>query len=344
MFLPGTGHLETNLLEPSMPNPEISHDGRGRSPSAQRNRRHERRGKAPGSCGASVNAARRERHRDGKRRTSASRRKRRRHGREREARRTPDKPDGFGRDGNAHGLAVEYDDVSSQSERFSGSPSPRAEPWADLAELRDGDVTPARKSRREPADSSGSRQELKSKDEKSSRERDALSKSRERTRNHDSNGKKSSADNKREAKRHKSRTKPDKEPPSAYRDTPQAYRDERDELRAYRRSPGFNKAESPYSSSYQYGYQSPSYNQFSSYTSKRLSPSSAYYSRDSEQYSGYTASKSPSSKRKRSPGSPYAWRRSPSPYEGWEHTSSPYSRKRSRSPYRKSVSPSPDQR
>lgn len=319
-----------------MPNPEISHDGRGRSPSAQRNRRHERRSKAPGSGGASVNAARRERHRDGKRRSSASRRKRRKHGRERESRRSPEKTDGFDRDGDVHGLAVEYDDVSSQSERFSGSPSPRAEQWADLAELRDGDVTPARKSRREP-DSSGNRQEkeLKSRDQKSSREKDTLSKSRERPRNHDSNGKKASADNKREAKRHKSRTKSDKEPPSAYRDTPQAYRDERDELRAYRRSPGLNKAESPYSS-YSYGYQSPSYNQFSSHGSKRLSPSSTYYGRDGEPYSTYGASKSPSSKR--------MWRRSPSPYEVWEHTSSPYSRKRSRSPYRKSVSPSPEQR
>lgn len=330
-----------------MPNPEISHDGRGRSPSAQRNRRHERRSKAaPVGGGASVNAARRERHRDVKRRSSASRRKRRKHGREREARRSPEKADGFYRDGDAHGLAVEYDDVSSQSERFSGSPSPRAEQWADIAELRDGDVTLGKKARREP-DSSGSRQErdLKVKEQKSSRERDALSKSRERTRNHDSNGKKSSADNKREAKRHKSRTKSDKEPPSAYRDTPQAYREERDELRAYRRSPGLNKAESPYSSSYPYSYQSPNYNQFSSYGSKRASPSSTYYGRDAESYSGYSASKSPSSKRKRSPGSPYAWRRSPSPYEGWgEHTSSPYSRKRSRSPYRKSVSPSHDQR
>lgn len=324
-----------------MPNPDISHDGRGRSPSAQKNRRHERRSKAPGSAGASVNAVRRERHRDGKRRSSASRRKRRKHGREREARRSPEKPDGFDRD--VHGLAVEYDDVSSQSERFSGSPSPRAEQWAELAELRDGDVTPGRRPRREP-DPSASRQDrdLKIKDQKPSREKDALSKTRERTRNHDSNGKKSSADNKREAKRPKSRTKSEKEPPSAYRDTPQAYRDERDEVRAYRRSPGFNKAESPYSS-YPYGYQSPSYNQFSSYGSKRPSPSSTYYSRDAEQYSGYSASKSPS-KRKRSPGSPYAWRRSPSPYEAWEHTSSPYSRKRSRSPYRKSVSPSPEQR
>lgn len=325
-----------------MPNPEISHDGRGRSPSAQRNRRHERRSKAPGSGGASVNAARRERHRDGKRRSSASRRKRRKHGRERELRRSPEKPGGFDRDGDVQGLAVEYDDVSSQSERFSGSPSPRAEQWADLAELRDGNVTPGRKPRREP-DSSGSRQErdLKVKDQKSSRERDALSKSRDRTRNHDSNGKKSSADNKRDAKRHRSRTKSDKEPPSAYRDTPQAYRDE---LRAYRRSPGPNKAESPYSS-YPYAYQSPSYNQFASYGSKRLSPSSNFYGRDAEPYSGYNASKSPSSRRKRSPGSPYAWRRSPSPYEAWgDHASSPYSRKRSRSPYRKSVSPGPDQR
>uniref|UniRef100_A0A8C7P9Y1 Cyclin dependent kinase 13 n=1 Tax=Oncorhynchus mykiss TaxID=8022 RepID=A0A8C7P9Y1_ONCMY len=166
---------------------------------------------------------------------------------------------------------------------------------------------------------------------------------------------------KKESKRHKSKTRSEKEPPSAYRDAPQSYRDDREELGAYRRSPGF-KADSPHGKSYSYGYQSPSgsyNNQFisrrsPSYGNKRLSPTSTYYSRDSEVYGAYNISKSPSSyssnKRKRSPTSPFNWRRSPSygrhsPFEQGELASSPYgTRRRSRSPYRKSLSPSPDVR
>ncbi|XP_026861736.2 cyclin-dependent kinase 13 [Electrophorus electricus] len=376
-----------------MPNPEISHEGRGRSPLTQRNPRHERRSKA----GSGANATQREKHRE-KRRSSSSRRKKHKHAKEREPWHTPENPDGerrgaFERDGDIHSL-VEYDDVSSQSERFSGSPSPKADRRSvdrlSEVELQDsnlsGNTSPDRRSRRDHNsayskrdESSGSTErsrqdrEIKRKD-RASRERDPPSKSRggsgtsgnktsrDGVRNHDSNGKKPAtamATDKKESKRHKSRTRSEKDPPSAYRETPQAYRDEREELRAYRRSPGF-RPESPYSTSYSYGYQSPSanYNQFisrrsPSYGNKRPSPNSTYYSRDSEAYGAYNVSKSPSShqntKRKRSPSSPYTWRRSPSygrhsPYEQWELASSPYGRRRSRSPYRKSLSPSPDPR
>uniref|UniRef100_A0A4W4EW14 Protein kinase domain-containing protein n=1 Tax=Electrophorus electricus TaxID=8005 RepID=A0A4W4EW14_ELEEL len=329
-----------------MPNPEISHEGRGRSPLTQRNPRHERRSKA----GSGANATQREKHRE-KRRSSSSRRKKHKHAKEREPWHTPENPDGerrgaFERDGDIHSL-VEYDDVSSQSERFSGSPSPKADRRSvdrlSEVELQDSNLNPPSKSRG-GSGTSGNKT------------------SRDGVRNHDSNGKKPAtamATDKKESKRHKSRTRSEKDPPSAYRETPQAYRDEREELRAYRRSPGF-RPESPYSTSYSYGYQSPSanYNQFisrrsPSYGNKRPSPNSTYYSRDSEAYGAYNVSKSPSShqntKRKRSPSSPYTWRRSPSygrhsPYEQWELASSPYGRRRSRSPYRKSLSPSPDPR
>ncbi|XP_017559824.1 cyclin-dependent kinase 13 [Pygocentrus nattereri] len=378
-----------------MPNPEISHDGRGgRSPLSQR--RQERRSKA---ASASANSSQRERHRD-KRRSASSSRRRKRHkrGREREQWPATESADNerrglLDRDGDElHGL-VEYDDVSSQSERFSGSPSPRADRLseAELQESSGANFTGAsspdreRRSRREAEASrqakrdeqgasvergrvGGGEREGKKK-ERTSRERDPSAKARgvsgakaarDGLRNHDSNGRKSSAE-KRDSKRRKSRSKSDKkEPPSAYRETPQAYRDEREELRAYRRSPGF-KAESPYGASYSYGggYQSPTYNQLisrrsPSYGSKRQSPNATYYGRDTELYGAYGVSKSPVShsaaKRKRSPASPYAWRRSPSygrpspAYEQWESASSPYGRRRSRSPYRKSMSPSPELR
>ncbi|CAG05488.1 unnamed protein product, partial [Tetraodon nigroviridis] len=204
-------------------------------------------------------------------------------------------------------------------------------------------------------------------DPSKSKSRSSLSASknhRAATRSSDGNGKRTSSQSsqpaeKRESKRHRSKTRLDKEPPSAYRDAPQSYRDDREDLRAYRRSPGF-KAESPYGTSYSYTYQSPAgYSQLISrrsptYGSKRLSPSSAYYSRDLDVYGAYAAPKSPgsysSNKRKRSPGSPANWRRSPSygrhsPYEQADFGSSPYgNRRRSRSPYRKSLSPSPDVR
>ncbi|XP_075903439.1 cyclin-dependent kinase 13 isoform X2 [Nelusetta ayraudi] len=229
---------------------------------------------------------------------------------------------------------------------------------------------------RGPSDRNKQVKEPARKKERQSRERDAtkarsggsLSGSknhREPSRSSDRNGKRTSSSqasqsaDKRDSKQHRSKTRSEKEPPSAYRDAPQSYRDDREDFRAYRRSPGF-KAESPYGTSYSYNYQSPGgYNQLASrrsptYGSKRLSPAPAFYSRDTEVYGAYGAPKSPSSyssnKRKRSSASPANWRRSPSygrhsPYEQGEFGASPYgNRRRSRSPYRKSLSPSPDVR
>uniref|UniRef100_UPI003AB040FC cyclin-dependent kinase 13 n=1 Tax=Centroberyx gerrardi TaxID=166262 RepID=UPI003AB040FC len=385
-----------------MPNSEVLREGRGRSPSAQRNANRQDRRSKPGS-----GAVQRERHRE-KRRSSASSRKKRRQARERDSWHTgtPDEPDGerkgtFEREGELRTL-VEYDDVSSQSERFSGSPSPKLDPHADrlsvdrLSDVDLGDYNgPASPDRGHPRDrdvvhptkdeqtrgpSERSRQEKEPrKKDRQSRERDSSKarsggsisgskNNRDTTRSNDRNGKKTSATqppvsvDKRDTKSHRSKTRSersDKEPPSAYRDAPQSYREDREDLRAYRRSPGF-KAESPYGTSYSYNYQSPGgYNQLlprrsPTYGSKRLSPSSTYYGRDAELYGAYNISKSPSSyssnKRKRSPVSPANWRRSPSygrhsPYEQGEFGSSPYgNRRRSRSPYRKSLSPSPDVR
>ncbi|KAM4606430.1 cyclin-dependent kinase 13 [Polymixia lowei] len=385
-----------------MPNSEVLREGRGRSPSAQRNANRQDRRSKPGSAAA----VQREKHRE-KRRSSASRRKKRRQARERDSWHAgrPEEPDSerkgaFEREGELRTL-VEYDDVSSQSERFSGSPSPKLDPHADRLSVdrlsdvdfvdyngpvspdrrhqRDRDVVHPKKDEQTKGPSERSRQEREPRrKDRQSQERDSskgrsggsISSSknnRETTRSNDRNGKRTSATqpplsvDKRDSKRHKSKTRSersDKEPPSAYRDAPQSYRDDREDLRAYRRSPGF-KAESPYGTSYSYGYQSPGYNSLISRRSptcgsKRLSPSSAYYSRDSELYGTYNISKSPSSyssnKRKRSPVSPVNWRRSPSygrhsPYEQGEFGSSPYgNRRRSRSPYRKSLSPSPDVR
>ncbi|XP_062335274.1 cyclin-dependent kinase 13 [Osmerus eperlanus] len=375
-----------------MPNTEVLREGRGRSPSAQRNARQDSRSK-PGS-----GAIQREKHRE-KRRSSASRRKKHRHAKDREPWHTPEDPDNerkgtLERDGELRTL-VEYDDVSSQSEGFSGSPSPKLDdrfPVDRLTEVdNNGPTSPGRKSRRDrdilhvrkdeqtrgPSERSRQDKEPKRKDHQS-RERSSskarggnslsgTKNNRDSARSNDSNGKKTASVlppvsvDKRDSKRHRSKTRSEKEPPSAYRDAPQSYREEREELgRAYRRSPGF-KAESPYGTSYAYEYQSPSgsYNQLISrrsptYGNKRLSPSSTYYGRDAELYGAYNVSKSPSSyssnKRKRSPGSPFAWRRSPSygrhsPYEHGELGTSPYgNRRRSRSPYRKSLSPSPDVR
>ncbi|XP_026056680.1 cyclin-dependent kinase 13-like isoform X1 [Carassius auratus] len=283
-----------------MPNPEVvSRDGRGRSP-PQRTPRGARRSKS-----------RRERHR-GKRRASSSSSRRQKH-QHREKQQHEALYDGAVR------TLVEYDDVSSQSERFSGSPSPRTgTPPASEAELRD----------RSEHDSSRRRDEKQMKRNRSNRERDAALK-----RNHDSNCRKPSSAaqaDKKDSKRLKSKSKSEKDPPSAYRDPPQAYRDE------YRRSsPSFRAAGdvSPFATSYPYGHQSPNTNYpFISRRSpsKRPSPSSSCYARDSELYGNYTVSK-----RKRSPSSP-RWRRSPS----HEQSEVP----RSRSPYRQSPSPSPEPR
>uniref|UniRef100_A0A3Q3VW90 Protein kinase domain-containing protein n=1 Tax=Mola mola TaxID=94237 RepID=A0A3Q3VW90_MOLML len=346
-----------------MPNSEVLREGRGRSPSAQRNANRQDRRSKPGS-----GAAERERQRD-KRRSSASRRRKRRQTKERSLCPTGTTGDpNSGRKSTFENEAelrtlVEYDDVSSQSERFSGSPSPKLDPHADrlsVDHLSDADFGeyngPASPDRSHPRVREGAY---------SSKARSSLSSSknhREPTRGNDRNGKKTSSSqasqsaDKRDSKRHRSKIRSDKEPPSAYRDAPQSYRDDREDLRAYRRSPGF-KSESPYGTSYPYSYQSPGgYNQLISrrsptYGSKRLSPSSTYYSRDADAYGAYSVPKSPSSyssnKRKRSPASPVNWRGSPSygrhsPYEQGEFGSSPYgNRKRSRSPYRKSRSRSP---
>lgn len=383
-----------------MPNSEVLREGRGRSPSAQRNANRQDRRSKPGS-----GAAQRERQRE-KRRSSVSRRRKRRQARERSLWQTGtsgdhnnDRKSTFENEAELRTL-VEYDDVSSQSERFSGSPSPKLDPRADrlsVDQLSDvdlgeynGPASPGRSHLRDregvcigkdeqtrgPPEKSKQGKELGRKKERQSRERDSskarsggsLSSSknhRDPTRSNDRNGRRTSSSqssqssDKRDSKGHRSKTRSDKEPPSAYRDAPQSYRDDRDDLRTYRRSPGF-KAESPYGTSYSYNYQSPGgYNQLISrrsptYGSKRLSPSSTYYSRDVDVYGAYGMPKSPSSyssnKKKRSPASPVNWRRSPSygrhsPYEQGEFGSSPYGgRRRSRSPYRKSLSPSPDVR
>ncbi|XP_026147982.1 cyclin-dependent kinase 13 [Mastacembelus armatus] len=381
-----------------MPNSEVLREGRGRSPSAQKNANKQDRRSKPGS-----GAAQRERHRE-KRRSSASRRRKRRQARSKELRHTGTTEDhDNGRKDTCEKevelqTMVEYDDVSSQSEQFSGSPSPKHEPHTDhlsvdrLSDVDFGDSygppSPVRSHLRDQeslcfskdGQAKGSERSKQEKEpgrrkDRPSRERD-LSKARsggsvsgsksyrETARSDDRNGKRTSASqvsqsaDKRDSKSHRSKTRSDKKPPSAYRDAPQSYRDDREDLRAYRRSPGF-KADSPYGTSYSC-YQSPAgYNQLISrrsptYGSKRLSPSSTYYSRDLDTYGAYGVAKSPtifsSNKRKRSPVSPVNWRRSPSygrhsPYEQGDFGSSPYgNRRKSRSPYRKSLSPSPDVR
>ncbi|KAJ8268493.1 hypothetical protein COCON_G00136650 [Conger conger] len=383
-----------------MPSSEAAQEGRGRSPSEHRNPR-ERRSRVPGST-----ASQGEKHRE-KRQSSSSSRKKHRHTRDRHQPQVDEsnseRRSVFERDGELRTL-VEYDDISSQSEGFSGSPSPKPDPNTQrflLQRLNEVEflggtcptTPPNRRSRKERQSShprkdgqsrSNERSRIDKEDKRNdqrSRERDASFKSRsggssststsstkhnrDGARN-DSNGKNKAppalmALDKKESKQPKGRTRQEKDPPSAYRDTPKAYRDEREEPKAYKRSPMF-KEESPYGASFSqgYGYQSPGagYNQFisrrsPSYGNKRRSPSPSYYGRDGEFYGAYN-SKSPgtysSNKRQRSPTSPYNRRRSPSynrnsPYEQGEIASSPYSnRRRSRSPYRKSFSPSPDLR
>lgn len=383
-----------------MPNSEVLREGRGRSPSAQKNANRQDRRIKPGS-----GAAQRDRHRE-KRRSSASRKKKRRQAKGKDLLHAGttgdpynDRKGTFDKDAELRTL-VEYDDVSSQSERFSGSPSPKLDPRADrlsvdrLSDVDFGEFNgPATTDRSHPRDreavgiskdeptrgpSERGKQEKEPgrKKDRQSRERDSskaksgasLSGSknhRDTTRSSDRNGKRTSTSqatqsaDKRDSKGHRSKTRSDKEPPSAYREAPQSYRDDREDLRTYRRSPGV-KTESPYGTSLPYNYQSPGgYNQQISrksptYGSKKVSPSSTYYSRDADGYGAYGAPKSPtaysSNKRKRSPVSPANWRRSPSygrhsPYEQGEFGSSPYgNRRRSRSPYRKSLSPSSDVR
>ncbi|XP_055006879.1 cyclin-dependent kinase 13 [Boleophthalmus pectinirostris] len=364
-----------------MPNTEVLREARARSPSGQRNaNRQDRR-----------SSGQRDKRRD-KRRPSTSKKKRRRQGRDRTVWRggltgehNHERRDVFEKDTELQTL-VEYDDVSSQSERFSGSPSPKLDPLADslpgdpLSDVDLGEyngpaspdkslsrsreaVALSKEQTKGPSERSKQDRELSRRKERRSREKDSKVRSggslsgsknhRDTARSSDRNGKRTSSSqsaDKRDSKGHRSKTRAEKEPPSAYRDAPLAYREDREELRAYRRSPGL-KTDSPYGTSY--SYQSPAYNQLVSrrsppYSSKKLSPITTYYNRDADTYGSYGVSKSPSSyssnKRKRSPASPANWRRSPS-YEQGEFGSSPYaSRKRSRSPYKKSLSPSPDVR
>ncbi|KAL4623434.1 cyclin-dependent kinase 13 [Arapaima gigas] len=386
-----------------MPSSEVLlQEARGRSPSEHRNSRLQRRNKASGGA-----ASQGDRRRDKKRPSSSSRRKKRRRPREQPseplvtAEEEDEEPNSerrsvFERDGELHTL-VEYDDISSQSEGFSGSPSPRPDLHTErlllhrLAEdayrgTSGGPSTPGEKVRTERRSSyprkeghsrSAERSRLRVEERRTERDPSSKSRSGSSSTRHgrdagriaDSNGKKKAVPSlvsleKKEAKQQKARPdtkRVEREPPSAYRDTPKAYRDDREEPKAYKRSPGF-KEDSPYGASYSqtYGYQSPNpvyYQLISrrspSYGSKRHSPSPSYYGRDVDVYGAYF-SKSPgsysSTKRQRSPPSPYNRHRSPSynrssPYEQGEIASSPYSsRRRSRSPYRKSFSPSPDLR
>ncbi|KAJ8375103.1 hypothetical protein SKAU_G00056830 [Synaphobranchus kaupii] len=384
-----------------MPNSEAVQEVRGRSPSEQRNARQDMTSK-PGNVSGALSQG--EKHGD-KRRSSSSRRKKHKHGKERLQQNISEdfnceRKSAFERDCELRTLTlVEYDDVSSQSERFSGSPSPKPDqhtqnrlPLQRVSETEfldcSGPVSPGRRSRKERhsshprRDLPSSRSPERNRNEKErkrkdhhSRESDPSYKSRSGSSGYkhsrdgvgdsDSNGKKTTlvtstmtSLDKKEPKQHNIRTRLEKDPPSAYRDTTKSYREDRDEQRAYI-SPGL-KEESPYGTSYShsYGHQSPGagYNQpisrrSPSYGNKRRSPSPAYYSRDVEPYSAYNSSKSPGSystkKRLRSPTSPYNRRKSPSygrqsPYELGEIASSPYgSRRRSRSPYPKSFSPSP---
>lgn len=381
-----------------MPNSEVLREGRGRSSATQRNaNRQDRRSRA------GIGAAQRDRRRE-KVRASASRRKKHRQAKNRRLWSTGTAEDNgrnsaFEKELELQTL-VEYDDVSSQSERFSGSPSPKPCPHPDslsVGHLSDADfgdnnepASPHRSHlggrdevclskndiKRGPAVKNKQDKMINRKKDRQTREK-ASSKVRsggslsgsknhkDSARGSDRNNKRTSASQslqtgqKKDSKRHKSKTRSDKEPPSAYREAPQSYREEREDPRSYRRSPGF-KTDSPYGTSFSYSYQSPGgYNQPASrksptYGSKRLSPSSTYYNRDTDAYGAYGVSKSPSAyssnKRKRSSVSPANWRRSPSygrhsPYEQGEFVSSSYgNRRRSRSPYRKSPSPSQDVR
>ncbi|XP_061568970.1 cyclin-dependent kinase 13 [Cololabis saira] len=348
----------------------MPNSGRGRSPSAPPRDA----GRQSRRSGVEPRVEPRDKPRDRPRRPSAARRRRRRQPKQRG---DPGCKSAFEKEQFELRTLVEYDDVSSQSERFSGSPSPKldlgdyngpASPDRAPLNLR----TPVCVSKEQSRGPSKRNKEGLRKKERQSREVDASkvrsggSKTpRDTTRSGDRNGKRSSTTqssqsaDKRNSKRHRSKTRSDKEPPSAYRDPAQSYRDDREDLRAYRRSPGY-KSESPYGTAHSYSYQSPSgYTQPTArrsppYGGKRLSPSSTYYSREADGYGTYSAPKSPSAyssnKRKRSPASPATWRRSPSygrhsPYEQGDFAASPYgNRRRSRSPYRKSLSPSPDVR
>ncbi|XP_012672373.2 cyclin-dependent kinase 13 isoform X1 [Clupea harengus] len=309
-----------------MPNSDVIREARGRSPLALRNSGQARQSNPVSS------AVLRNKHRE-KRRSSSSRRKRHKHGKEKPIH-TQHEPNSerrcyFERDGELRTM-VEYDDVSSQSERFSGSPSPKhgANRSEDL--LSDGDfvdssgpTSPDRRSRRQhnplflkrdgqsrpPSERNRQESEHRRKDPPNN-ERDSKvdiggrpekRNNRDGTKISNSNVKKSLSSfpqrplGKSESKRHKSKSRSEKDPPS-YRDTPQAYREECEELRAYGRSPGQkSRTESTYGTSCSFGYQSPGSNYQSSKRreEKRLSPGSAYCGRDADSYDAHNITKSP---------------------------------------------------
>ncbi|KAG5268912.1 hypothetical protein AALO_G00217840 [Alosa alosa] len=317
-----------------MPNSDVVREARGRSPLAQRNSGQARRSNIDINVNPVSIVTLRNKHRE-KRRSSSSRRKRHKHAKEKPIH-TPDEPNSerrcyFKRDGELRTL-VEYDDVSSQSERFSGSPSPR-NGASRLDLLSDGDfldgsglTCPDRRQRKEPnplylnRDPQRQTPTERHRQENEHRRKDRLNNDRdskvhiggrfdkrnnkESSRNSDRTVQKSPLSlpqtslDKRESKRHKVKSRSEKDPHSSYRDTPQAYKEECEEPRAYGRSLAF-KAESPYGTSCSFGYQSPGSNyqlisrRSPGFGNKRPSPSSAYSGRDVDLYGAYSIAKSP---------------------------------------------------
>uniref|UniRef100_H3A120 Cyclin dependent kinase 13 n=1 Tax=Latimeria chalumnae TaxID=7897 RepID=H3A120_LATCH len=277
-------------------------------------------------------------------RRSFSRHRRRKHNKELSS---SEKRSVFEKDGEITTL-VEYDDVSSQSEGFSGSPFfqvglQAGHPIGQADRQHGNQEKRSRKEHHGKEHHSSSRNKERehrrkdhhhrvgdpSKSRSTSRHTKDGTKKRS-TENSDSNGNRktsslSSTRKEKESKTQKHKSKLEKQPPLAYKEPPKAYRDDREEPKPYKKklsvSPSL-RDESP--CAHNQSRRSPSFR------SRRRSPSPSYYGT------------SPFSKRQRSP-SPYSRRRSPSysrhsSYEQGEISPSPYNRRRSRSPL------SPDQR
>uniref|UniRef100_A0AAV2L8C5 Protein kinase domain-containing protein n=1 Tax=Knipowitschia caucasica TaxID=637954 RepID=A0AAV2L8C5_KNICA len=254
-----------------MPNTEVLREARARSPSGQRNANRQNRQDRQDRRSS---GGQREPRRD-KRRPSTNKRKKRRQPRDRTVWRpgltgehNHDRRDVLGKDTELQTL-VEYDDVSSQSERFSGSPSPKLDPLADSLPgdpLSDGDL--------------GKYNGPASPDKSLSRTREAVCHSKGQTKGPSERSKPD-----RELSRRKDPRSREKDPKARSGGSLSGTKNHRDTARSDRNA----------------------------------SPTKS-------------------------------WRRSPSygrhsPYEQGEFGSSPYpSRKRSRSPYKKSLSPSPEVR
>ncbi|XP_064409413.1 cyclin-dependent kinase 13 [Latimeria chalumnae] len=347
-----------------MPSSEAVQSGRGRVPSERRKHRSDRR-KSPNSGEGGQDQKRREKRR------SFSRHRRRKHNKELSS---SEKRSVFEKDGEITTL-VEYDDVSSQSEGFSGSPFfqvglQAGHPIGQADRQHGNQEKRSRKEHHGKEHHSSSRNKERehrrkdhhhrvgdpSKSRSTSRHTKDGTKKRS-TENSDSNGNRktsslSSTRKEKESKTQKHKSKLEKQPPLAYKEPPKAYRDDREEPKPYKKklsvSPSL-RDESPCGTSHNQGYNSPAAHNQSrrspSFRSRRRSPSPSYYgTRDTGLYGGYNVARSPSpfSKRQRSP-SPYSRRRSPSysrhsSYEQGEISPSPYNRRRSRSPL------SPDQR